>query len=290
VLLIADSGSTKTDWVLIDNTQNQFRFATHGYNPYFIGTDQICQSLQQELLPQLDASSVKKIFFYGAGCSTPEKKAILHVALTKCFVNAEITIEHDLLAAAYALLGHQRGFAAILGTGSNTCIFDGVEIEKNIDSLGYLLGDEGSGCSIGKKLLRDFLRGCLPPDLEKQFRADYPLSQAEIFDAMYNKPLPNRFLAGFCKFAAEHKNHAGIKKILEESFSDFFLNLVSKYPDYQTLSFNCVGSVGYHFREQLSKTAAAFGMKMGNIIPSPMEGLVRYHIQKRNASEKGKQQ
>jgi hypothetical protein len=278
MLLIADSGSTKTDWVLIDSTLKRFPFSTIGYNPYFIGTEKIRQSIQQELLTRLDASKVRKIFFYGAGCSTPEKKAILQTALADCFLNAEVKIDHDLLAAALALLGNQRGFAAILGTGSNTCIFDGIQIEKNIDSLGYLLGDEGSGCSIGKKILRDFLRGSLPPELEMKFRKDYPLSQSEIFDSMYVKPLPNRFLAGFCRFAAEHKNQAQIKKTVHESFNDFFLNLVSRYPGYEKLSFNCVGSVGFNFQEQLSEVANSFGMKMGKVIASPIEDLISYHL------------
>ncbi len=278
MLLIADSGSTKTDWVLIDSAQNRYSYSTIGYNPYFIGAEKIQQSLMQELLTKLDASQVRKVFFYGAGCSTNEKKEVLHAALANCFVNAEIAINHDLLAASLALLGNKRGFAAILGTGSNTCIFDGVKIEKNIDSLGYLLGDEGSGCSIGKKILRDFMRGSLPQELEEKFRKEYPFTQTEIFESMYNKPLPNRFLAGFCRFAAEHKNQVQIKTIVLESFNDFFLNLVSRYPDYVKLSFNCVGSVGYNFKDHLSEVAGVFGMKMGKVTASPIEDLVSYHL------------
>ncbi|MBI2269907.1 MAG: N-acetylglucosamine kinase [Bacteroidetes bacterium] len=278
MLLIADSGSTKTDWILIDEGKNQSRYNTIGYNPYFIDTEKIAQSLTSTLISQLDSSKVKKIFFYGAGCSTPEKAAVVFKALSKCFASAEIYVNHDMLAAARALLGNTRGFAAIIGTGSNTCIYDGKEVEKNIDSLGYLLGDEGSGCYIGKKIVRDFLRGHLPPELQQKFDQKYHLTYAEILDSLYNKPLPNRFLAGFCKFADENKQHAHIQKIVKESFTDFFENLVSRYSGYEKLSFNCVGSVGFIFKEILSEVGRSHNMKIGRLIASPIDDLVNYHI------------
>ncbi|MBL7892279.1 MAG: N-acetylglucosamine kinase [Bacteroidia bacterium] len=279
MLLIADSGSTKTDWVLIDKGKKQSRYNTIGYNPYFITTEKICDSLSQTLLPQLDAGSIKKIFFYGAGCSTPQKAAILFNALSKCFINAEVFVNHDMLAAARALLGNSRGFAAIIGTGSNTCIYDGKGIEKNIDSLGYLLGDEGSGCYIGKKIVRDFLRGYLPTELQQKFDEKYRLTYADILDSLYNKPLPNRFLAGFCKFADENKQHPHIQKIVKESFVDFFENLVSRYPGYEKLSFNCVGSVGFIFKDVLSEIGRSHNMKIGKLTASPINDLVNYHIE-----------
>ncbi|MFL5754016.1 MAG: N-acetylglucosamine kinase, partial [Bacteroidia bacterium] len=203
MILIADSGSTKTDWVLTDNDKNQFRFSTIGYNPYFIDSENIYHSLTQNLIPRFDAHKVKKVIFYGAGCSTTENSAIVHKAISKCFSNSEVKVEHDMLAAARALLGNKRGFAAIIGTGSNTCIYDGNDIEKNIDSLGYLLGDEGSGSCIGKKIIRDYMRGFLPIDLDHKFNTTYHLTNADIFDCLYNKRSPNRFLASFCKFADE---------------------------------------------------------------------------------------
>jgi N-acetylglucosamine kinase-like BadF-type ATPase len=278
MLLIADSGSTKTDWVLTDGKNNKSHYNTIGYNPYFIDTEKIYQSLAQTLVPQLDTSGVKKIFFYGAGCSTPEQKAIVYKAISACFSDSAIEVGHDLLAAARALLGKERGFAAIIGTGSNTCVYNGKEIEKNIDSLGYLLGDEGSGCYIGKKIVRDFMRGNLPAELHRKFDQKYHLTHADIFDSMYNKLAPNRFLAGFCKFADENKKSDYIRKIVEESFNDFFIHLVSKYPGYEKLSFNCVGSVGFIFKDVLTAVAQSYHMKIGKLIPSPIEDLVNYHL------------
>lgn len=277
MILIADSGSTKTDWVLVDE-DNQSRYKTIGYNPYFINSENIYHSLAEKLIPELEPTGIKKVFFYGAGCSTTTNASIVSNALTRCFINSEVSVGHDMLAAARALLGNERGFAAIIGTGSNTCIYDGQEVEKNIDSLGYLMGDEGSGSYIGKKVVRDFMRGYLPAVLQQKFKETYRLSNADIFDALYNKPLPNRFLASFCMFADQNKDHEYIRNIVTDSFNDFFKNLVSKYEGYETYSFNCVGSVGYIFRSILSEVAEKHGMKTGKIIHSPIDDLVKYHL------------
>lgn len=277
MILIADSGSTKTDWVLIDE-KNHTRYKTIGYNPYFINSENIYHSLSEKLIPEFEPAVVKQVFFYGAGCSTNTNAAIVSNALTRCFINSEISVGHDMLAAARALLGNQTGFAAIIGTGSNTCIYDGKEIEKNIDSLGYLMGDEGSGSYIGKKILRDFMREYLPSDLRQNFNETYHLTNAEIFDNLYNKPLPNRFLASFCMFADKHNQHPYIREIVKESFNDFFKNLVSRYPGYEKHSFNCVGSVGYIFRDILTQVAASYNMGTGKIIHSPIDDLVEYHL------------
>jgi glucosamine kinase len=277
MILIADSGSTKTDWVLIDEN-NQSRYKTIGYNPYFINSENIYHSLTEKLIPELESTGIKKVFFYGAGCSTSSNAAIVSNALTRCFINSEISVGHDMLAAARALLGNKKGFAAIIGTGSNTCIYDGRDIEKNIDSLGYLMGDEGSGSYIGKKIVRDFMRGYLPPELQEKFRDTYRLGNSEIFDSLYNKPLPNRFLASFCMFADQNQTHEYIREIVTESFSDFFKNLVSRYDNFNNYSFNCVGSVGYIFRDILREVAATYDMETGKLIHSPIDDLVQYHL------------
>jgi glucosamine kinase len=277
MILIADSGSTKTDWVLM-NSKEHARYKTIGYNPYFINSESIYHSITESLLPQFDPQLVESIYFYGAGCSTPENVEIVHKALTRCFINSKIFVGHDMLAAARALLGTRRGFAAIIGTGSNTCVYDGRDVEMNIDSLGYLLGDEGSGSYIGKKVVRDFMRGCLPEELDKKFREQYQMSNKDIFNTLYNKPLPNRFLAGFCLFADKNKEHPHIREIVMESFNDFFKNLVSKYPAYRKLEFNCVGSVAYAFKEMLETVATKYKMKTGNIINSPIDNLLQYHL------------
>jgi N-acetylglucosamine kinase-like BadF-type ATPase len=282
MILIADSGSTKTHWVLIDENKNESHFNTIGYNPYFINANEIYRSLSENLLPQIDQKTVKKIFFYGAGCSTTDKISILEEALSKAFPNAVLFVSHDLLASARALLGNKRGFAAIIGTGSNTCVYDGKEIEKNIDSVGYLLGDEGSGCYIGKKIVRDFMRGYLPLELKQKFDQKYSVTSADIYDAMYNKPLPNRFLASFAAFADENKEHPYIHKIVKESLDDFFKNLVSQYPGYHELSFNCIGSVGFVFKDILKEVATAYRMEIGTLLKSPIDGLVQYHLTSEN--------
>ncbi len=281
MILIADSGSTKTDWTLVDKTgSNRETFHTIGYNPYFIDTESIYYSLSENLLKDLDATKVSKVFFYGAGCSTPEKKDIVRKALVRSFPDVgEIFIGHDLLASARALLGDEKGFAAILGTGTNSCIYDGFDIEINIDSLGYLMGDEGSGSYIGKKILRDYMRGNLQPDLQKRFKERFHIEDNEqIFATLYKTQFPNRYLASFCAFADEYVTHPYIKNKVRDGFRDFFKNLVSKYPDYKTYSFNCVGSVGFVFKDILEEVALSYDMKIGRVIKSPMEDLVNYHI------------
>jgi glucosamine kinase len=277
MILIADSGSTKTDWVLL-NDKEQRAYKTVGYNPYFTNSENIYQSVTESISSYFDPSVVKSVFFYGAGCSEDDKVAIVNKALTRCFVNADVQVGHDMLAAARALLGNTPGFAAIIGTGSNTCTYDGRMVSKNIDSLGYLLGDEGSGSYIGKKIVKDFMRGYLPEELNLDFKNTFNLTNSEIFNTLYNKPLPNRFLASFCKFADVHKEHPHIKKIVKDSFDDFFNNLVTRYPGYEKYSFNCIGSVGYIFRDILTEVAASHGMNTGKIIHTPIEDLVNYHL------------
>lgn len=195
------------------------------------------------------------------------------------FPNSKVEVGHDLLAAARALLGTNPGFAAILGTGTNTCIYDGKDITHNIDSAAYILGDEGSGSFIGKKLLVDFIRGLMPKDVAEVFFNTYKLTPDEIMDNVYTKPLANRFCASFSKFVYDNNvNIEYTRKIVDDAFEAFFNNLVSKYPDYQSYTFNCIGSVGYNFRNVLEDKAAQYGMKVGKILRSPIDDLVQFHI------------
>ncbi len=281
MILIADSGSTKTDWALINpETATDKIFHTIGYNPYFINSEAVYDSLAEELVKNFDADSVKEIYFYGAGCSTDEKKNIIKTALERTFLQAKkIAIGHDLLGSARALLGNNAGFAAILGTGANTCIYDGNDCVENINSLGYLLGDEGSGSYIGKKIVRDFMRNRLEPELQQRFKERFQIENNEqIFTTLYTTQFPNRYLAGFCKFADEYVTHPYIKNKVRDSFRDFFKNLVSKYPDYEKYTFNCVGSVGFVFRDILEEVAVSYDMKIGKIIQSPVRDLISFHL------------
>jgi hypothetical protein len=219
------------------------------------------------------------LHFYGAGCSAPEKKEVIRKALVRVFPGAEIIVEHDLLGAARALLGREPGFAAILGTGANTCVYDGEKITLNIDSLGYLLGDEGSGSFIGKKFLRDYMRGRLQPELQERFRQRFNIdNNEEIFATLYSTEFPNRYLSEFCRFTDEFPDHPYIKNKVQDSFEAFFMNLVSKYPGYKNMKFNCIGSVGYVFREVLEEVSVSYEMQFGRVLRSPIEELVGFHL------------
>lgn len=280
MIIIADGGSTKTNWCLLNDAGQKIYFNTEGYNPYFVSTEYIVESLFKDLPSDLDLDKVTEVNYYGAGCSTDDKLKIVSDAMANVFTNASIYIGHDLLAAARALLGLDTGFAAILGTGTNTGLYDGKEISLNIDSAAYILGDEGSGCYIGKKLLTDYLRGYMPEVVRERFWETYKLTPEQVTDQIYTKPLANRFCASFSKFVYDNNVHAEYsRRIVKTSFVDFFENLVSHYPNYKDYTFNCIGSVGYNFRNVLEETAIEYGMKVGKIIRSPIDELVRYHVE-----------
>ena len=277
MILIADGGSTKSNWCLVNYPKAPVFFNTEGYNPYFVDSPTIVASLNTQLPDNLDKAAVQEVYYYGAGCSVQEKIDIVAKAMQAVFVNAKIHVGHDLLCAARALLGKDSGFAAILGTGTNTCLYDGKDITLNIDSLGYFLGDEGSGSFIGKRLLRDYMRNYLPEQMQKNFQETFGLSNEDIFDNLYNKPLPNRFLASFSKFVYDNNNFSYSREIVKEGFQVFFKNLVMHYPDYHKYTFNCIGSVGYNFRDVLGEVSIENNMRVGKIIRSPIDDLVYYH-------------
>lgn len=278
MILIADGGSTKTTWCLVDAHTTRSFFHTEGYNPEFISTAGIIASLQQSLPATVVTDAIAEVHYYGASVVTPLQVATVADAMQAVFRQARVFVGHDLLAAARALLGRQPGFAAILGTGTNSCVYDGEHIAHNVDSLGYFLGDEGSGAFIGKALLRDYLRGDMPASLAAEFRATYGLDRNAIFDRLYNQPFPNRFIASFAKFANDHNQEHYCQQLVAEAFDLFFRNIIAKYPAYQSHTFNCVGSVGYNFRDALTQVATAHGMTVGKIISSPIDDLVSYHL------------
>jgi N-acetylglucosamine kinase-like BadF-type ATPase len=278
--LIADGGSTKTNWCLVNDEGKKVYFNTEGYNPYFVSQEYIIQSLNSNLPADLEKDQLSEVNYYGAGCSTEDKRKLVEEAMKQVFVNAKVNIGHDLLAAARALLGHTEGFAAILGTGTNTCIYDGKNITHNIDSGAYILGDEGSGCYIGKKLLIDYLRGYMPEAVRKNFWDTYHLTPDDVNEQVYSQPLANRFCAGFSKFVYDNNVHLEYtRNLVKTSFEDFFRNLVTRYPNYQKFTFNCIGSVGYNFRNVLEEVVTENGMVMGNIIRSPIDNLVKFHLE-----------
>ncbi|HEX7367134.1 MAG TPA: N-acetylglucosamine kinase [Pelobium sp.] len=280
MILIADGGSTKTSWTLIHDDGKKVMFNTEGYNPYFSDTPYIIDSMKKNMPSDLPVDQIKEVNYYGAGVHNDEKAEIVAKAMRVIFPVAEINIGHDLMAAARALLGNKRGFAAILGTGTNTCIYDGEDIEMSIDSLAFILGDEGSGCYIGKKLLSDYIRGYMPKNVRDSFWETFKLTPDDILEAVYTKPLPNRFCASFSKFVYDitvNLEYSG--NLVRTSFDDFFKNLVSHYPNYKELEFNCIGSVAYNFRNVLEEVANNYGMKVGKIIRSPIDDLVKFHLE-----------
>ncbi len=280
MIIIADGGSTKTNWCLVTEEGKKVYFNTEGYNPYFSPTAYIIKSLDETLPTDLERDEITEVNYYGAGCSTDEMRKVVEDAMQVIFKNAKVFIGHDLLAAARSLLFDKEGFAAILGTGTNTCLYDGKRVTHNIDSGAYILGDEGSGCYIGKKLLVDYLRGYMPEAVRKNFWETYKLTPDDINEIVYTQPRANRFCASFSKFVYDSPIHLEYSRnIVRTSFEDFFRNLVTHYPDYQKYTFNCIGSVGYNFRNVLEEVVEENGMVVGNIIRSPIDNLVKFHLE-----------
>ncbi len=278
MILVADSGSTRTDWCFVSNKGEKICFHSIGMNPYNISFEQIEEEMKRTVMPFLKDASVKFLYFYGSGCSAESKKKFMHSALSEFFPKAFIEIEHDLLGAARALCGKGTGIAAILGTGSNSCLYDGNDILENVLSLGYVLCDEGAGTYIGKLLITSYLRNEFPPDLHENFQKQYPGNESDFLDHLYKKPFPNRFLASFSPFARENKDHPFVAGLLDIAFSAFFEKQVMKYTCYQKYKVNFVGSISYYFKENIAKTAAKYNLQIGKIIKDPLDNLVEYHL------------
>jgi glucosamine kinase len=289
MILIADSGSTKTDWRLTEGNKTIQQISTIGFNPYFQNTPFIAKELEEKLLPPVNRSEtlhnkIEKVYFYGAGCSNDGKRQIVKNALLYVFPQASIIVEHDLLAAARALCGSDKGIAAILGTGSNSGFYDGNKIAENIPSLGFMLGDEGSGAYIGKHFLRDYLNNDLPASISKTFYETYKLSHEEILNAIYSDPMPSRYLASFSKFIKENKDQKYFTDLIEYNFEQFFDKQICKYSNYREMQINCVGSVAYHYSEILKEVAAKKDISINKIIESPIDHLVNYHLKLHSSS------
>ncbi len=288
MILIADSGSTKTDWRLIDEKNIIHQFSTQGINPYFQSKEEIDFILKAELMPQLksqiqlSAEQVSnhkfQIFFYGAGCKADSKKRNVQDAVIQNFQSSIIEVNTDLLGAARALCGSKPGIAAILGTGSNTCYYDGENIIENRSSLGFILGDEGSGAHIGKTFIQSYLNKEMPAELASVFFEHFNLTTDDILDAVYKKPMPNRFLASFSKFIHQNLKDKYIIDLVTNCFETFLDKHICKYKNHKELPVGCVGSVAFHFCDILSAVAAKNGVNIGKIVETPIEELVLYHL------------
>ncbi len=275
-ILIADSGSTKCEWCLLTGKREKL-IETQGISPYFLTTGQIEEVLRKELLPGLKHVSVDKIFYYGTGCASPISRKVVQRAIKKIFPSASADVTHDLMGAARALCGRSKGIACILGTGSNSCYFDGRKIVHNSPGLGYVLGDEGSGAYLGKKVLQYYLYNTFDEELRYKFDAMYVTTQAEILEQVYRKPLPNRYLASFALFLVENRGHYMIENILEDGLNDFFFNHLCKYTESWKLPIHFVGSIAYGFKDVLQQLSDTYEWQLGRIMQKPMDGLIAYH-------------
>ena len=276
MMLIADSGSTKTDWcVILDNTPIK-RIGTKGLNPFLQSEEEIQQELTHSLLPQLPEGTIDSVYFYGAGC-TPEKAPTLRRAIADSLpVVGNIKAYSDMLAAARGLCGREAGITCILGTGSNSCFYDGKEIVNHISPLGFILGDEGSGAVLGKLLVGDILKNQLSPAIKEVFLKQFDLTVPEIIDRVYRQPFPNRFLASLSPFIAQHLEEPGIRQLVLGSFIAFLRRNVMQY-DYTQYPAHFIGSVAHCYKEILQEAAQETGIRIGKILQSPMEGLIQYH-------------
>ncbi len=275
-ILIADSGATKAEWCMVNGGKTKTIF-TQGISPYFLNTDQIREILLKELLPRLKNQEVNQVHYYGTGCANPANARSVAKAIRQAIPGANVYVNHDLMAAARALCGREKGIACILGTGSNSCYFNGVKIVKNSPGIGYILGDEGSGAYLGKKVLQYYLYKTFDEELKGRFEVTYKTSPVEILENVYKKPLANRYLAGFTKFLAENRGHYMVENIIEDGLNDFFFNHLCKYRETWTLPVSFAGSVAFGFKDVLLQLCASYEFELGKVMKNPMEGLIKYH-------------
>ncbi len=276
--LIADSGSTKTDWVVLQKSTIVAQVKTIGFNPYFQTKDEINIEVLNHLKPQITKHlhQISEIHYYGTGCSTAENCKLIEECLTLTLDVPKINVSHDLLAAARALCKREWGIASILGTGSNSCLYNGIDILENVPSAGYLWSDYGGGSQIGKIFIRDYFEGNLPNDLKKAFEeAGY--NRDVILNNVYKKSVPGKYLASVSAFVSKYIQHPFIHQVLNECFDSFFVQQVNKYTNSKKYKVHTVGSIGFYYKEFIAKVAAKHGYQMGNVIQSPIEGLVEYH-------------
>lgn len=276
--LIADCGSTKIDWVVLDGEKVVGTATTSGMNALMMSVEEMSERIKKELVPQIESSSITEVYYYGAGCIGQACNDVAE-AVRKNFANVNVVeVNSDLLAAARALCGKNKGIACILGTGSNSCYYDGEKIVKNVSPLGYILGDEGSGAVLGKLLVGDLFKEQLPAHLCNKFYDRFHLDRLEIITRVYKQPGANKFLASLSPFLCENIEEPAIHRLVLNAFKSFFVRNVENYDNFRDLPCNFVGSVAYHYRQVLEEAALTFGINIDKVIKSPMEGLINYHI------------
>ena len=281
MILIADSGSTKTEWALIEGENIKLEFKTIGLNPVFVSSNDVIAELNKTDVIEY-SKNIKEVYFFGAGCSTNSRKKIILDSLKELFKNSKIIVESDLLGAAISQFGQDEGIIGILGTGSNTGVYKNGKITENISSLGYILGDEGSGAVIGKTFIKLYLDKELSKDIEAKFLNKFELTLDKIITKVYKEPFPNRFLASFMPFIYENINDTTIRNMLYNSFNDFFDKTVSKYDNMQNLDFKLIGSISFYFSDIIRDICKYRSINLSNISKSPLNGLIKYYSKKDN--------
>jgi len=279
MIAVIDSGSTKADWKFLSPNAYPISISTMGFNPYYHGESVILPKIKKAFDGKIDPLMLTKIFFYGAGCSDPDLNKIISDALQKYFVNAEIKVDPDILACALATCKDQPGISCILGTGSNSCLFDGEKIIDNVPNLAYVLGDEGSGGHLGKLLLQGYFYREFPEDIKNDFEEVYGNDKQVFKDKIYLEPNANVYLASFAKFLSDHKDHIYIQSLVNRAFTEFIKRHVRKYKDHTNLPIHFIGSVAYHFGDILKMVLDERSLKLGMIIKKPINNLVDYHIE-----------
>ncbi|MEQ9187859.1 MAG: hypothetical protein RLP15_08995 [Cryomorphaceae bacterium] len=276
MICVADSGSTKTDWSVVDLTNGlQAEFHTIGLNPFFVSENIVAETVNEAKPPGL-SKEVTAVYFYGAGCSSPRRNQVIERGLKEVFSNARIEVFHDLLGAARACCQHSEGIASILGTGSNSCHYDGDKIIDNVTNLGYVLGDEGSGGHIGKELIRARSYREMPTEIEEDFDATFNYQHEEMLQSIYHNPLPNRFLASFAPFCGKHRDHPFTQALLKRVFDAFVKKHLVKYQQ-GSLPHHFLGSIAQAFAPELEQVMKAHGLHMGSVIKKPIELLTQFH-------------
>jgi glucosamine kinase len=276
IKLIADSGATKAEWCLLKSGKRKTIF-TQGISPYFLNSEQIGELLQKALVPKLKNEKIDEVYYYGTGCADPANAKIIKDAIKRIFTKAHIEVTHDLMAAARSSCGKNKGMVANLGTGSFCCFYNGKTITRQSPGIGYILGDEGSGAYLGKKVIQYFLYDTFDEDLQARFNAKYNTDRANILDNVYKKPFANRYLASFALFLAENRGHFMIENIIEDGLNDFFFTHLCKYREIWTHPVNFVGSIAFGFKDVLQQLCNSYEFELGTVIKNPMEGLAAYH-------------
>ncbi len=279
MIAIIDSGSTKADWVLVGNSGEQKTVHTNGINPVFHTPESVYQELVDSFPKEINTDELEKIFFYGAGCWDSRRNVKIEKGFSRYFAKAKTIVHSDLFGSARATCGNEPGIACIVGTGSNSCLYDGVDVIDNVKSMGFMVGDEGSGSFLGKMLIRAYFYREMPADIQADFEKDYPGGKTFFINKIYEEEKPNVFLASMTRFLSKHLDNIYIQKLVCRGFEEFIDRHVRKYANHNVLPIHFVGSVAYYFQEAMQIVLAERNMKAGIFIKKPIDNLVKFHLE-----------